>query len=327
MHSTDEFVLEQLQAWGAAGKRSWLNMITGGTGSSPRPVGSIMACNEDGDIAGSLSGGCVEDDFIEKISAAELTSERPAMLQYGVSAAENERLGLPCGGRLNVLCEPMIRAGQFEQVSQLLDAIRNRRCIARTVNLADGSSSLSDITRPVDVTVTEHEVRRCFGPVMQMLLIGAGHMSRVLAELALAMDYRVLVCDPREHMRAQWTLNEVPVLSAMPDDAVRELASDPQSMVITLTHDPRFDDMALMEALTHPLFYIGALGSMRTTRKRLQRLRDLGLSEQELARLDAPVGLDIGSKTPMEIAISILGQITLKRRLGHSLVSPTLDGL
>lgn len=283
-----------------------------------------MACNELSELAGSLSGGCVEDDFIERITQRTLPETAPVLLQYGMSAEENERLGLPCGGRLRVLVEPFpLGCPHTQDIPQLLAAIRERRCLLRSLDIHTGLSELSPQRQFSAPQLTDAHFRRSFGPRMQMLLIGAGHMSRVLAEMAMAMDYHVLVCDPRPHMREQWTLNGVTLLADMPDDAVRMYASDALSIVITLTHDPRFDDMALMEALTTDAFYIGALGSMRTTGKRLERLQDLGITPDQLQRLHAPVGLDIGSKTAMEIAISILAEITRERHA--SVNSPTAN--
>ncbi len=149
---------------------------------------------------------------------------------------------------------------------------------------------------------------------MRMLLVGAGQLSQSLAELAVAMDYEVVVTDPREKMLQQWAGPDVTLMGGMPDDAVRHCCDDPHSIVITLTHDPRIDDMALMQALTSKAWYVGALGSQKTTQKRLLRLQQLDISEAQLASLHAPVGLDIGSKTPMEIAISIVAELTALRR-------------
>jgi xanthine dehydrogenase accessory factor len=161
--------------------------------------------------------------------------------------------------------------------------------------------------------LSDDEMVQTFGPRFLMLLIGAGQLSVSLAEIAQMLDYRVLVCDPRQQMVDHWPLPDVECVQMMPDDVVRERAGDPYSIIITLTHDPRIDDMALMEALTTDAFYVGALGSDRTTAKRLPRLKDLDLTEQQISRLHAPVGLKLGSKTPPEIAIAILAELTQTR--------------
>ena len=164
------------------------------------------------------------------------------------------------------------------------------------------------------LAITENQVSQCFGPRMRMLLVGASQLAQSLSELALAMDYEVLVTDPRAEVLAQWAGPELSLLGGMPDDVVREHVTDRHSIIITLTHDPRIDDMALMEALTTDAWYVGALGSARTTAKRLERLSALGLSDAQIGRLHAPVGLSIGSKTPIEIAVAIMAQITQMRR-------------
>lgn len=312
MHSLDQRVLEELASWLRGGDAAWLCTIVATYGSSPRPRGSLFACNDRGETAGSLSGGCVEEDLVEKLIQGELQGVQ--LLQYGVTAEENERLGLPCGGRLEILLEPM-GSDRLAHVDALLGAVAERRYLARRVSLAGGAVQLLPADGYAPLAADEGAVTHTFGPRYRMLLIGAGALSSTLSELASAMDYQVMICDPRPDALAQWDGNAVRRINAMPDDAVRDFATDPDSIVLTLTHDPRIDDMALMEALQHDLFYVGALGSVRTTEARVKRLRQLDLSETQLARLHAPVGLPIGSKTPMEIAIAILAELTQLRTL------------
>lgn len=311
MHSVDQQVLEHLIAWLERGDRAWLGTIVATIGSAPRPVGSLFACNSAGETSGSLSGGCVEDDLVERLVAGEF--ERVQLLEYGVSAEENERLGLPCGGRLEILLEPL-EADDLPQLSTLLQAANERRYISRRVELGNGAVQLADAACFAPLEKTAQYVTQTFGPRYRLLLIGAGALSETLSQLAAAMDYQVLINDPRPEVLARWEGEAVERIGGMPDDAVRAWSTDRDSIVLTLTHDPRIDDMALMEALEHDLFYVGALGSVRTTEKRLERLRTLGLSDEQLARLHAPVGLPIGSKTPMEIAIAILAELTQLRR-------------
>ncbi len=311
MHSVDQQVMEHLVSWLQRGDRAWLCTIIATIGSSPRPVGSLFACNDAGETAGSLSGGCVEDDLVERLVAGELDAVQ--YLEYGVSAEENERLGLPCGGRLEILLEPL-SADALPDLQALLQAVSERRYLARRVRLVEGASELQPASAYAPLERDDDGVTVTFGPRYRMLLIGAGALSETLSRLASAMDYQVLINDPRADVLARWEGEAVQRIGGMPDDAVRAHATDRDSIVLTLTHDPRIDDMALMEALEHELFYIGALGSVRTTGKRLERLRALGLGESQLARLHAPVGLPIGSKTPMEIAIAILAELTQLRR-------------
>lgn len=317
MDSLDHDVLSRLYQWLAAGHRAWLCTIVTTWGSSPRPAGSLLACNDAGEVAGSLSGGCVEDELLLAIRRGEVAAAAPQRLVYGVTAADNERLGLPCGGSLEVLVEPC--AGDESALAlwrELLEALAARRCLRREVDLGSGQWRLLPVSQPGPLGIDDTQLRQDFGPRFQLLLVGAGELSRWVARLALMLDYRVLVCDPREEMVAQWSEPGVTLLRGMPDDVVREHAADSRSIVITLTHDPRIDDMALMEALTRDLFYVGALGSMRTSEKRRERLRALDLDETQLARLHAPVGLDIGSKRPPEIAIAVLAELTALRHRG-----------
>lgn len=313
MQTQDYDVISHLRDWLASGFSPWLCTIVATVGSSPRPVGSMLACLEDGHQVGSLSGGCVEEDLLARLAAGELDSERPQLVEYGVSAEENERLGLPCGGRLQIAIQKL-QHDDAEWLREVAMALEQRQCVQRQLSLTNGTTRLQSLPRFLSLELGQEQLRQCFGPRMRMLLVGAGQLSQKLAELALAMDYEVVVTDTRAEILQQWEGPLLPLLQGMPDDIVREHASDRFSIVITLTHDPRIDDMALMEALTTDAWYVGALGSARTTAKRKERLQQLDLSEQQLARLHAPVGLDIGSKTPLEIAVAIMAQLTALQR-------------
>jgi xanthine dehydrogenase accessory factor len=238
-------------------------------------------------------------------------------VQYGVSAEENSRLGLPCGGRLTLLVQRLVK-GQGDWLPGALTAVENRQCLIRSLDLDTGISTLQPTQHFEPLALGKKQMRQCFGPRMRMLLVGAGQLAQSLSELAMAMDYEVLVTDPRKDRIADWRGPAVTLLQGMPDDIVREHACDHHAIVITLTHDPRIDDMALMEALGTKAWYVGALGSARTTEKRLDRLRQLELPESQIARLHAPVGLPIGSKTPVEIAVAIMGELTQLRRTSRA---------
>jgi xanthine dehydrogenase accessory factor len=314
MKTLDHQVIQICKEWLNDDQQTWLCTILRTHGSSPRPVGSLLAFNADGIQAGSLSGGCVEDDLMDRVRNGELATHTPSLLEYGITAQDNERLGLPCGGRLEILVEPLSgRGGALQHIDGLLEALEARRCILRKVEIASGDFSLEEVGAFSELGFDGTRLSQCFGPHMRMLLVGAGQLSQSLAELAQAMDYEVLVTDPRKDVLAQWRGPSVTLLGGMPDDVVREKITDPHSIVITLTHDPRIDDMALMEALTTQAWYVGALGSAKTTEKRLQRLRDLDLTEQQISTLHAPVGLRIGSKKPVEIAVAIMAEITQLR--------------
>ncbi len=316
MQTIDSDVLRHLLTWLDEGQRPWLCTIVGTTGSSPRPVGSMLGLADDGSQIGSVSGGCVEEDLLERLAADTGGEGLPQFIEYGVTAEENERLGLPCGGRLKLLLQRLSPADR-DWLRAALEAVDSRQCVERQLSLPTGRSELKPVPRHTDLSLEGDLLRQCFGPRLRMLLVGAGQLAQSLAELALAMDYEVLVTDPRQRMLDQWEGPELPLLQGMPDDVVREYADDPHSLVITLTHDPRIDDMALMEALASRACYVGALGSVRTTEKRLRRLRELDLEPAQLERLHAPVGLAIGSKTPLEIAIAILAELVRLRRSGE----------
>lgn len=315
MQSQDLDVLRQALHWVSAEQAAWLCTVVSTVGSSPRPVGTILACDTAGNAIGSLSGGCVEEDLLARLASGEFNTGRPETVEYGVSADENERLGLPCGGRLRVLVQGLNLQTDRSWLQEAVAALESRRCVLRRLAMNTGATQIDGVQRFAELTFDERELQQCFGPQMRMLLVGAGQLAQSLAELALAMDYQVLVTDPRAQALAQWQGPAVELIQGMPDDVVRQRADDPFAIIITLTHDPRIDDMALMEALLTEAWYVGALGSQKTTQKRLQRLRDLELPDAAIARLHAPVGLAIGSKTPVEIAVAIMAEITSLRRL------------
>ena len=316
IESAEEQVLGTLRTWLRSGETAWLCTIVEIAGSSPRPLGTLMACASGGPQSGSLSGGCVEEDLIERLRSARVATTGPEVCSYGLSAEENERLGLPCGGRLSVLVEPMREDSHGAHIDALLGALAARRCVMREVRLTDGMCRAADTGGVAPLAMTDGLLRHTLGPRFRLLLIGAGQLAQSLSLLASMLDYRVVVCDPRRQAIDAWRGPEVELVCAMPDDFLRAAAVDRYTAVITLTHDPRIDDMALMEALGLDAFYVGALGSPRTSAKRRERLRQLDLADEQIARLRAPVGLPIGSKQPLEIAIAILAELIELRRAG-----------
>jgi len=317
MQAVDKEVIGQVLRWLQAGETCWLATVVGTWGSSPRPIGSLFACNQAGHIVGSLSGGCVEDDLLEKLTSGELAAEHAQFFQYGITAEETEKFGLPCGGSLYIVVEPQSPTDtNVEQFSRLDAALTDRRCITRTVNLERQTTTIEDVEQhaPLQWDEAAQTLTHTYGPRFQLFIIGAGMVGKYLAEMALMLDYEVTVCDPREDLLADFGVNGVRRVADMPDDAVREYAKDQATAIVALTHDPRIDDMGLMEALTTDAFYIGAMGSSRTSASRRERLLALDVSETDLAKLHAPIGLAIGSKTPPEIAIAIIAEITAVRK-------------
>jgi len=321
MENLDVMVLRTLRDWRLARQRALLATVVRTWGSSPRPVGSIMALREDGTVVGSVSGGCIEDDLIYQYTQAYAASHTegaavqgkaipsgpPAFIKYGVSADEAHRFGLPCGGTLELLLEFDPSAADL---ATLVSALEAGQLMQRQVSLKDGSVSQSLSAAPSELSVTATELVNTFGPEYRMLLIGAGQLTEYLATMALFSGFAVTVCDPREEYRSAWSVAGAVVLSDMPDDVVNAFKPDRRSCVIALTHDPKLDDLALLEALNTDAFYIGAIGSRRNNEARHQRMAEhFGLSELTLARLRGPIGIYIGSKTPSEIAVSVMAEV------------------
>ncbi len=312
MHSMDQQVIVQLSEWLQAGKQCWLCTIISTFGSSPRPVGSLLACNEDAQYCGSLSGGCVEDDLRESILKGELAKEKPERISYGVAVEDVLRLGLPCGGQLEVIVEPL-NHNHLELYQTLALAIQDRKLTTRIVDLNTGEARLQENDHYAQLKIEKDTLFHTYGPSFRLLLIGAVQVAYYLSEMALGLDYEVAVCDPRQELIENFPKQDIELSSDMPDDWLRTKGIDQQTAVVALCHDPRIDDMALMEVLKHDAFYIGAMGSAKTTEKRKERLAILDIPNTQIEKLHAPVGLDIGSKTPPEIAIAILAELTQLR--------------
>jgi xanthine dehydrogenase accessory factor len=209
--------------------------------------------------------------------------------------------------------EPVTEAG-LATLEQLIAASDRRELTLRTLDMRTGAVTLAPGSRDAVLRFDGQTLQTVHGPLWRLLVIGAGQLSRYLAEMARTLDYRVTVCDPREEYVFGWDVPGVELVRTMPDDTVVAMEPDSRSAVVALTHDPKLDDMALLEALKSPAFYVGALGSRSNNEKRRRRLADFDLSEAEIARLYGPVGLAIGSRTPSEIAVSILAEMTAVRR-------------
>jgi xanthine dehydrogenase accessory factor len=308
MQSLDLDVLERALDWVKSGRRTWLLTVAQTFGASPRPPGSLAAIRDDGILVGSVSGGCIEDDLVARRD--EYKGRKPQFAAYGVTAEEARRFGLPCGGELEVIIEPEVKAAEIEM---LLQAIAAGRVVARRVDLASGDWSL-EAAKPTDeCSRTASAFTSIHGPRWRMLVIGASEIAHYLAEVAGTVDFQVFVCDPREEYKSAWRAKGATWIDGMPDDAVLAFKPDGHSVILTVSHDPKLDDMALLEALKSGAFYVGAVGSGRTSAERRKRLADFDLSPQEIARLRGPVGLSIGSRTPPEIALAILADLVASR--------------
>lgn len=351
MNSMDVEVLRTALAWLERGHRVVMGTVVRTWGSAPRPPGSLMVIRDDGQVAGSLSGGCIEDDLIARVARGELVLERPHTTSYGVSADEAQRFGLPCGGTVEIVLEPL---GPRSGMGELLRSIEQHQVVARRLDMASGVVTLLQAREGDQVMFDGAVLQTVHGPRLRLLVVGAGQLSRYVAAMAVMLDYRVTVCEPREEYHEAWqgSWGEAPLhawpagvgcaapaatataaaaagvdaagitLSRdMPDDLVLSMKLDATSAVVALTHDPKIDDLALMEALKTPAFYVGALGSRRNNARRRERLREFDVTEEQAAALRGPVGLNLGGRTPPEIALAIMAEITAVRR-GRPLAGP-----
>lgn len=310
MDSLDTEVLKQAHEWVLAGHVVHLATVVKTWGSAPRQAGAMLAVRKDGRVVGSVSGGCIEDDLIARAQEGKLP-EKPEWVRYGVSQDEAARFGLPCGGTLRLVIEPLTHTNWLEKVVITTAA---QQLIGRWLDMSTGRSTLTD-ARPGQLTeVTEDGCHFVYGPHWRLLIIGANQTAKALAQIATMLEFQVIICDPREEFTADWNMAGVTLQPGMPDDAVLEIQTDSRTAIVAITHDPKLDDMALLEALKSKAFYVGALGSVRNQSKRRERLLSFDLSEQEISRLHGPVGLSIGSRTPAEIAVAVAAELVQVRR-------------
>lgn len=320
MESIDLLVLRTARDWLAAGERVLLATVARTWGSSPRPTGSMMALRDDGRVVGSVSGGCIEDDLIHRYTTAHggnaFNDSAAQVVRYGVSADEAHRFGLPCGGTLELILE-------FNPAWQSLDGLLVQldagQLVRRRLTLASGQVTLEATATPEQFSFDGAQMLNTLGPGYRMLMIGAGALAEYLATMALFNGFKVAVCDPRPEYIETWAVDGVERIVGMPDDVVRDFAVDLRTCIVALSHDPKLDDLALLEALHSPAFYIGAIGSRRNSQLRRERLIEhFGETQASLERLHGPIGLYIGSKTPAEIAVSVMAEI-LAAKNGASL--------
>lgn len=322
MQSLDARVVGQAVEWLGNGRTIWLCTVLSTFGSSPREPGSLMVANSDGDHVGSLSGGCVEEDFLERVAAGEY--EQPAVIvRYGSpgNSPGSPRIHLPCGGILDVLVERMAATPKTRNhLERIQQALSGQSEIARHIRLTDAVCWLSD-AEPTGPRVlqdeTEETVTIRIGPVAKLILAGYSTVSEACAQFALSLGYQVVLCDPREEVTNGMSLP--PGVEFVPQLPSLYIASPgactPSTAVVAATHDPRIDDLAMMAAVKTSASYIGVMGSLRTSQARSERLsRTGGLSKEDVERIHMPIGLNLGSKTPSEIALAIVADMVRVRR-------------
>lgn len=314
MLQEDQQVLADALAWTGAGRRIWLITVVHTWGASPRPVGSWAVLSDDGLLAGSVSGGCIEDHLIERMKAGELDRTTPFFLDYGVDAVEAHRFGLPCGGTLRLLVEP---APERLALSELATMLSKGKMVARKLDIASGAVSLRPAWPGEAPRLADTHFLAVWGPRWRLLIVGAGQIARYLAPMAQAVGFAVTVVDPRFDAEAAWDHGIAPMVRDMPDDFIGSWHPDPHCAIVTVSHDPKIDDMALIDALRSPAYFVGAIGSHATQEQRRARLREFDLDDSHIERLHGPVGIDIGSRTPPEIAVSIVAALVAERNRLH----------
>ncbi|MEM9637296.1 MAG: XdhC family protein [Pseudomonadota bacterium] len=307
---------ETALAWHRAGKGAALATVVETWGSAPRRVGAQLAVNADGEIEGSVSGGCVEGAVIvEAMDAMEDGTHR--VLEFGVSDDDAFAVGLACGGTIRILVEPVGPAMPTDMLERLVGARGARQALAYEVNTRTGARDLhadgyadrmrmdrSGFEEDGETFVAVHN------PPLRLIVVGAVHIAQALVPMARLAGYDPAVIDPRETFASETRFPGETILHDWPDDAVAQLGLDPRTAVVLLTHDPKLDDPALEAALSADCFYIGALGSTRTHAKRVERMTAAGFDADRIARIHGPIGLDIGAAGPSEIAVAILAEMT-----------------
>ena len=317
MQHLDLQVVRQALKWSAAGQRVWLCTVLFTYGSAPRAPGSLLAVNACGQWVGSLSGGCVEDDFLERVAEGEF-NEPVVVVRYGDGTDTRTNIRLPCGGILDVLVENLAPDCDVQaHLRELESALLGQRRLRREVSLVDGSRHLrDDHEHGPRVERDKARVLLRVGAAQRLLLAGYSSVAHFCAEFGKGLGFEVILCDPREEALDGVVLDGIEIRRQLPSVFIANGGCHADTAVVALTHDPKIDDLAMLEAVRTEAFYIGVMGSRTTSEKRRERLHRIGgLNEAELARIHAPIGLNLGSKTPAEIALAVLADI-LRTRSG-----------
>jgi xanthine dehydrogenase accessory factor len=333
MSAADLSIIPQALAWRAEGRSVALATVIQTWGSAPQPVGSQLVIDGQGNFLGSVSGGCVEGEVIAE-AAEVLSTAKPKVLQFGVDDGTAWKVGLACGGTIRVFVERLEGGREDVKLLHLLaDDIAARRKAALVTDLATGARSLAhgaddlgqdlapDLAeafshdRSIAIPASEGELFiNMFAPNMRLIVVGAVHVAQALAPMARALGYEVVIVDPRAAFATEERFGDVGIIRDWPDEALPALGLDAATAVVLLSHDAKLDDAALISALASNAFYVGALGSRKTHAGRVERLKQAGLPAADIARIHAPIGLDIGAQGASEIAVSILAEIVATQR-------------
>jgi len=324
MHEHDR-IPEIALDWHRTGRKAALATVVETWGSAPRQPGSQLAISGEGQIMGSVSGGCVEGAVVTEALEA-MQDGQSRVLTFGVSDETAFSVGLACGGTIRILVEPVGHALPETLLADLVAARAEKQPVAYAVHLESwarallrlGQDGAADLRLRSDKAGVDEDGRFIapHNPPLRLVVVGAVHIAQPLVAMARVCGYAPVLIDPRETFGAAERFPGETVLDDWPDEALAALAPDARTAIVTLTHDPKLDDPAIRLAIRSPAFYLGCLGSKKTHAKRVERLVAAGFSDAEIARIHAPVGLDIGAKTPAEIAVSIMAQITQRLRQG-----------
>ncbi|MGA7546031.1 MAG: XdhC family protein [Methyloceanibacter sp.] len=331
MSAPDRSILQSALDWLAEGRGVALATVIQTWGSAPQPVGSLLLIDGQGNFLGSVSGGCVEGAVITE-AADVLATAKPKTLEFGVADDTAWSVGLACGGTIRIFLEPLA-AGSDAVLRRLAGEVERRRPVALVTGLATGAASLAyspaDLhgglalaledafrrDRSVRLDTSDGEVFiNVFNPTIRLVIVGAVHIAQALVPLARAIGYDVVIADPRSAFAMEERFPGVEIARAWPDEALPRIGLDARTAVVALSHDPKIDDPALISALGSDAFYVGALGSKQTHAKRVERLRQAGITDADIERIHAPIGLDIGAQGSAEIALSIIAEIMAAQR-------------
>ena len=305
MSRSEVEILERGQQWQAAGERVVLVTVAHTWGSSPRPPGAMMMMSESGRFAGSVSGGCIEDELLARVR--ENFPPAFEILEYNSDTMRT----LPCGGRLLLTLEPL---AAIPDLPAMLEALRGGAAVLRSLHLELGTASWRPATDDPRTGLADQILNVVYEPAWRLLVVGAGELASWVCRFATLLDYAIEVCDPRAEYRDAWALAELPVAAEYPDDFLSTRRCDAHSAIVALTHDPKVDDLAMLEGLRTSAFYLGALGSGRTTAKRAARLIEhFGMTAADVTRIRGPIGIDLKTRRPQEIALAVMTDITAAR--------------
>ena len=306
-------ILTPLSIWLKDKRKIALATVISTWGSSPRPVGGQMAIDQNGEIIGSVSGGCIEAAVITE-GIKSLSDGKTRVKDYGISNDMAWEVGLACGGELKVLIQPL----QIEDkiIFSIVESIRKREVIKLKINTKSGLRTIDKSISQQSSSFNElmNEFIHIIDPKPRLFIIGAVHIAQELVKLATIADFEITLIDPRDHFATKKRFPNCQIINDWPDIALSKFKFDKATHLVTLTHDPKIDDPALIYSLKKNIGYVGSLGSKKTHQKRCERLSLLGFNQNDLNKIHGPIGLDIKAKNPAEIAISILGEIIQFRR-------------